>query len=216
MPLFFDTNVPIGYIFKWDPWHIYAKNAFESNDLKYWSNTVLEETHKKLIELKDDYSNFLHDIHHIIRNQEGFFNKDDIMSLADSSEVDLESKKKHLIIESIWDKEGFAYEENSRTISNSLDGIIMDFNSDIYHRKNKFSVNTLLHKRIKDYPKIKEELKKEIHYPDYEIFLDAHDLCFIHSNLEFVTSDYNERKIEYVKSQTSIPTITDLRKFVFK
>ncbi len=60
MPLFFDTNVPIGYIFKWDPWHIYAKNAFESNDLKYWSNTVLEETHKKLIELKDDYSNFLH------------------------------------------------------------------------------------------------------------------------------------------------------------
>lgn len=49
-----------------------------------------------------------------------------------------------------------------------------------------------------------------------KFFLDAHDLCFIHSNLEFVTSDYNERKIEYVKSKTSIPTITDLRKFVFK
>lgn len=221
MPLFFDTNVPIGYIFKWDPWHTYAKNAFKKNafkskDSKYWSKTVLNETNKKLIEHKHDYSNFLYDIHHQLKNQEGFFKKDDIISLADSSKVDLEFKKRRLVVESIWDKEGFGYEENSSTISNSLYGIMMDFNSDIYRRKNKFSANTHLHNRTKDYPKVKNELKKEIHYPDYEIFLDAHDLCFIHSNLEFVTSDYNQRKIEYVKSQTIIPTITDLKKFVFK
>jgi len=62
---------------------------------------------------------------------------------------------------------------------------------------------------------IQKSLRKEIHYPDYEIFLDAHDLCFIHKNLEFITSDYAEKKIDYVKSQTNITRITDLRKFIF-
>ncbi|MGP8023349.1 MAG: hypothetical protein ACLPHE_04885 [Methanobacterium sp.] len=91
----------------------------------------------------------------------------------------------------------------------------MDFNSDVYSREKKFSSNLQLHIRKKEYPKIKQALRKEIHYPDYEIFLDAHDLCFIHKNLEFITSDYAEKKIDYVKSQTNITRITDLRKFIF-
>lgn len=215
MPLFFDTNVPIGYIFKWDPWHTYANNAFKNPDPKFWSSNVLNETNNKLDEHKQNYINFLYDVYHKIKNSEGFFRKDDILSLANSSEVDLESKKKQSVIESIWDTEGLAYEENSSDITNIFNKIIMDFNSDVYIRKNKFNLNVQLHVRTKEYPKIKQALRKEIHYPDYEIFLDAHDLCFIQKNLEFITSDYTEKKIEYVKSQTNITRITDLRKFIF-
>lgn len=215
MPLFFDTNVPIGYIFKWDPWHNYANNAFKNPDLKFWSINVLNETNDKLDEHKQDYINFLNDVYYKIKYSEGFFRKDEILSLANSSEVDLKSKKRQSVIESIWDTEGFAYEENSSNIANTLNKIIMDFNSDVYNRKKNFNLNVQLHERTKEYPKVKQALKKEIHYPDYEIFLDAHDLCFKQKNLEFITSDYAEKKIQYVKSQTNITTITDLRKFIF-
>lgn len=215
MPLFFDTNVPIGYIFKWDPWHRYANNVFKNKDSKYWSKTVEDETNFKLNEKKEEYLDLLYDLCHQLKNLEGFLKRDDIISLANSSKSNLKLEKRISVIESIWETEGFNYEENSDNILFSLNRTIMDFNHDIYYRKKKFSSNVQLHSRIKKYSKIKKELKEKIHYPDYEIFLDAHDLCSIHKDLEFVTSDYNTENIEYVKSKTSICKITDLRTFVF-
>lgn len=215
MPLFFDTNVPVGYIFKWDPWHTFATNAFNNGDLKYWSETVENETNDKLNDHTRDYLNFLNAIRYKLKISDGFFKKDDLIPLVNSSEIDLDSRKRRIVIESIWATEGFNYEEHSQKILDSLNNITMDFNKDVYSRKNDFSSKVQLHKRTKQYSKIKRELKEKIHYPDFEIFLDAHDLCLIHSDLEFITSDYKTENIEYVKSKTLIRTIKDLREYVF-
>lgn len=214
MPLFFDTNVPVGYIFKWDPWHSYADKAFANGDSKYWSQTVVNETHKKFKEKKQDYSYFLSDVYRLLEKKKGFFKKDDLISFALKSRSSLKNDKKIIIIEKIWESEGFNYDENIDLILKSLNQIIMDFNSDVYLRKNQFQSNMILHHRQKNYPKLKDKLKKKIHHPDYDIVLDAHDLCSIHSNLEFITSDYREENIEFIKSETDISTITDLRKFI--
>lgn len=216
MPLFFDTNVPVGYIFKWDPWHTFANNAFKTKDSKYWSETVENETNYKLNKLKRKYSELLLCICHKLKHSEGFFKKDDIIKWVNSFKINnLKHKKRVLVIESIWATEGFGYEESCDKILNSFSRIKMDFDSDVYSRKKKFSSNVHLHKRMKRYSKIKKELEEKIHQPDLDIFLDAHDLCFIHNDLEFITSDYNPENIAYVKSKTRIHEIIDLESFVF-
>ena len=53
------------------------------------------------------------------------------------------------------------------------------------------------------------------HYPDFEIYLDAHDLCFTYHDLEIITSDYKQEIVDYVIANTCISKITDLRKLYF-
>lgn len=216
MPLFFDTNVPVGYIFKWDPLHTYANKAFEIEDLKYWSKTVVNETDHKLKDISGKYIELLNSIYHELKNSEGFFNKKYLLTKAKSFKIkDLNLEKRMIIIESIWATEGFGYEEDSIKLSNSFYRIKMDLAHDLYSRKKNFSSNVQLHNRMKTYPKLERVLRKKIHPPDFDIFLDAHDLCSIHSDLEFITSDYNPENIEYVKSKTNIHKITDLKGLVF-
>ena len=64
MPLFFDTNMPIGYIFKWDPWHAYVLNVVEEKDSKYWSVTVEKESYRKFKHFRKNYIDLLYLLWH--------------------------------------------------------------------------------------------------------------------------------------------------------
>jgi len=211
MPIFFDTNVPVGYIFKWDPWHPYAESAFAIEDLKYWSETVKNETRRKIKEFKNSYSNLLLFLWSELKNTEGKFSKKDIIQLANSSEIDLDTRKIRITIEEIWKNEKFKPMENSKKIADTFDRIALDLNRDVDFRKKEFRSNMQFHTRTGKYPTIQKILEKKIHYPDVDIFLDAHDLCFKHKNLEVITSDYNPENIKHVKSYTLIRTITNLK-----
>ncbi|MDR0911044.1 MAG: hypothetical protein LBM96_00400 [Methanobrevibacter sp.] len=70
MSLFFDTNVCIGYIFKWDPWHEKAVGLFNEDIGSYFSQSVLEEIFKVFNTLVNGYIRFLEKLNYEIFNSE--------------------------------------------------------------------------------------------------------------------------------------------------
>ncbi|MCL2115630.1 MAG: hypothetical protein FWH29_05345 [Methanobrevibacter sp.] len=215
MSLFFDTNVLIAYIFKWDPWYSYAKNTFKETSNSYFSDTVDEEVSKKFQELLKKYVCFLDLLIRKLQQFKGFLTKKDLLRIANLINVKKINKLK--IIESIWDDEGFNFDENCEFIVSTLKEIKSDFKQDSFSRKTNFVSMLELHIRNREHPNIERELKKKIHFPDWKIFLDAYDL-FIYKepNLEVVTSDAKPENIEYILKITKLPKITDLASRVFK
>jgi len=215
MSLFFDTNVLIGYIFKWDPWHSYADNTFKDNRKKYFSDTVEYEMGKKFQELLRKYTCFLNLLIRKLQSLNGFLTKEMLLKIA--NQINIKNINKLTIIESIWADEGFNFDENKDYIVSILKEIKFDFKQDVFGRKTNFVSILELHIRNRRHSDIERNLKKKIHFPDWKIFLDAYDL-FISKEpyLEVVTSDAKPKNLEYIKKITNLPKITDLASKVFK
>lgn len=211
MPLFFDTNMPIGYIFKWDPWHAYVLNVVEENDSKYWSVTVEKESYKKFKHFRKNYVDLLYLLWHELKRKEGFSSKKNLFKISESYKK-LDDKKKRIVFKSIWENEGFSYEESNSKLASTFDSLITNFNIDSETRKKDFRKLVQLHKRTKNYTEIKSQLEKRLHPPDDDIILDAHDLCFKIPDLEIVTAD-GKLDVDCIKSQTNIKTITFLKDY---
>ena len=215
MSLFFDTNVLIGFIFKWDPWHSYAKNTFKEQCKKYFSDTVEEEVNKKFHKLLKKYVSFLDMLIRKLQSSNGFLTKEDFLKIA--HQINIQKINKLKIAESIWVDEKFNFDEEKDVIIHSLKEIKSIFKHESFSRKGYFFSIIELHIRNHRYPEVERKLKNKIHFPDWKIFLDAYDLFLLREPyLEVITSDAKPKDIDYIKKITNLPKITDLASRVFK
>jgi len=92
MSFFFDTNVCIGFIFKWDPWYEKAKEILMKKKSSYFSDTVKEECGKKFNILNKEYIKFLDNLEDkVTKSPKDIFMKNDLIYISSKIPV----KKKH-------------------------------------------------------------------------------------------------------------------------
>lgn len=204
MDYFLDTCVEIGYVFCTDPWNEKSVTIFNDNDNLHYSNTVDIEFNKKYHEIYRENRNFLISLKDILNFEE---DKEKTLTLNDLNhkswqvQSNIDENKKEKIIETIWEFcKSQHYQTNLgdtvcklKTLLIYIDKFIRNFNGSILKRKNLFESKVMFHKRDDEYSEIYEKLEKNnVHYPDNDIVLDAHDLSLKKSiELEFITADKN-------------------------
>jgi hypothetical protein len=215
MSIFYDTNVLIGYVFKWDPWHVYSLNSFKDKRKKYWSKTVQEEFNSKIEKMIENDKKFLSLIELKLNNYDELLTKDKLLKIA--FKIKIKHRNKESIINGIWEFANLNYEVESEELSYKIENIISEFRYDINSKKNSCKQYLTIHIRNEKYTELKNKLELKIHFPDSEIFLDAHDLCILKEpDLEVITSDAKPENIDYIKKILKINKITDLATHVFK
>ena len=113
MTFFFDTNVCIGYIFRWNPWHEKAQDLFSQEKEIFWSDTVKEECKKVFLELVQEYTIFLINIKDkVVESYKGSFFKNDLQKMVKNIPVTKNRQNQEIIdknnvISSIFEDEGW-------------------------------------------------------------------------------------------------------------
>lgn len=114
---------------------------------------------------------------------------------------DFNENKKEKCVEIFWEfcKAKHEYDVDLKInvckvqhLLNRISRFIRSFERGIKNRRADFERKVIYHsKRNKKYPKLLKELENNnIHYPDYCIILDAHDLSLTENlDLEFITAD---------------------------
>ncbi|MDR3062784.1 MAG: hypothetical protein LBU40_01420 [Methanobrevibacter sp.] len=122
MKFFFDTNVCIGYIFKWDPWHIKANSIFNKNKELYWSETVEKECREVFNRLKNEYISFLDNLKNkLLAHNKYILYEKDLLKIGKTIPVGKNKNKKDIInkfkiISSIWEEKGWYEEQKNHLI----------------------------------------------------------------------------------------------------
>ncbi|MDR1721683.1 MAG: hypothetical protein LBR24_01380 [Methanobrevibacter sp.] len=216
MVFFFDTNVCIGYIFKWDPWHSKSNELFSKDENSYWSQTVKEEVFNLFNKLVEVYLNFLDNLKkEIINHNIDVFKINDLLKLANKVTIQKNRQKdminKNIIVNSIWDENGW-YEVTKDDLVHYLDKILIDYIKIHFEKFNKCGNALVLTSKTDNYEDLKNIfINDNLHYPDWQICLDAHDLACKIENLVFVTADYDLIKcLEPILSKTNITSILKL------
>ena len=196
MTFFFDTNVCIGFIFKWNPWHDQAIILFNKECDSYWSETVKEECIIVFQKLVREYIVFLNNIKNkILTAQKDFFLVTDLFNIVKQINVTLNHEGKEIIdkikvISTIFEDEGW-YDISKEDILDYLNELSLNFSIYSFERFKKCDEKLKLHPKTSNHHEIKKILKSNnIHKPDWQICLDAHDLASNVSDLKFVTSDF--------------------------
>ncbi|MDR2545051.1 MAG: hypothetical protein LBD03_05840 [Methanobrevibacter sp.] len=216
MAFFFDTNVCLGYIFKWDPWYTKSKELFKKDEDNYWSETVKKEVYDVFNNLLYEYVIFLDNLkHEIINHNINLFKKNDLIKLSNNVSVQKTHGKdminKNIIINSIWDENGW-FEVTKDDLSKYLNKLFINFNKIHFEGYDKCNECLILTPKNDNYEDLKNIfLINNIHFPDWQICLDAHDLASKIEDLVFVTADYSLIKsLEPLLNETNIMNILKL------
>ncbi|WP_323736510.1 hypothetical protein PXD04_00630 [Methanosphaera sp. ISO3-F5] len=194
MKSFVDTNVSIAYMFSIDPLNNKSMSVFKEYERIFWSKMVkneckqvFENKRKILVKFYKDLVNYL--------KPENFhnysFNELKKYVFRNYSR----SKKREQILSSL-DKFWYNYvNERFPTYTSFVQAInncLKDLKHLLYCRKEEWEKNTFLtEKRTEKYLDLKNKLKSlNVHSPDDEIVLDAHDFNLRNNiHLDFITFD---------------------------
>lgn len=200
MSYFFDTNVCIGYVFSWDPWHDSSSTVFLEGKNLYWSDRVKKESKNKYRTFIRKYRTFIHKFISTIKNK----TREELNKGECISEIEIVCPNDDYIqhlknwVKNIWSNYNLNdYNEPKNKIINILNQVRLSFGDISNTRKSKFERFVMEKNRDVEYPEIKQALHLKaiqndysIHIPDDLILLDAHHLCVNEiPDLEFVTSD---------------------------
>ncbi|MCL2157705.1 MAG: hypothetical protein FWH54_06760 [Methanobrevibacter sp.] len=196
MTFFFDTNVCIGYIFRWEPWHEKAKNLFNKNELSYWSDTVKDECANILQKLVQEYIIFLNNTKDkITDSKKNSFLMNDFLNIVKDIPIRLNYDGKEIIdkfkvIYDIFEDEMW-YDVSQHDLVIYLDKLSLNFRIRSFLKFRKCEEKLMLHPKTSNHDDTKKLfINNKIHYPDWQICLDAHDLGLTICDLIFVTADH--------------------------
>lgn len=205
MNYFLDTCVELGYVFCTDPWNDKSVKVFDETDYLHYSYCVDREFDKKYHEFLKEQKNLFYSL----RDELKIENPDKLLSLDTlilKSKIiplkrDFNENKKEKCVEIFWEfcKAKHEYDVDLKInvckvqhLLNRISRFIRSFERGIKNRRADFERKVIYHsKRNKKYPKLLKDLENNnIHYPDYCIILDAHDLSLTENlDLEFITAD---------------------------
>jgi predicted nucleic acid-binding protein len=219
MTFFFDTNVCIGYIFKWNPWHETAEEIFEKETGSHWSQTVKDESKNVFNILIKEYNKFLDNVYHsILESDKDIFNEEDILEIASEINVKKNLKKRDIIdkervIKSIWEENGW-YDMGKHDLATYLHNLSLNLNIISFASFSNCNNNLKLHPKASKNKDMKTILINEgIHFPDWQICLDANNIGEDIENLTFVTADHDLiRRLTPIINKTEIKEIFEMDK----
>ena len=194
MNSFVDTNVSIAYIFSIDPLNNKSMAVFREYDNIYWSKLVKSECGNVFKSKRKILVKFFNDLANDV-NPEDFhdFKFNDLENYLMRKYSD--GKKRDNILSSLrkfWDN---YVNERFPTYNSFIQAVqvcLNDLKSLIYDRKNNWEHNTsLTQDRVEKYLDLKNKLNDlNVHHPDDEIVLDAHDFNLKNDfSLDFITFD---------------------------
>lgn len=194
MNCFVDTNVPIAFIFRIDPFNHKSNSVFRRYDSIFWSEFVKCECekafNKKLNILTRFYRGLLKDLK--IDGFNDFSFKDLIRYFRQKSYDGKDGKRIESSLSVFWDEyvsESFPSYENFKTAVTSC---IHDLQFESHKRKRGwYGQVKLTEKRVKSYFDLKRMLDDfGVHPSDNRVILDAHDHNLrTDFDLDFVTFD---------------------------
>lgn len=203
MDQFIDTNMCIGYAFKCDKWHEPANKFITNNNNTYYSDQVLEEFENKFEEIYTDIKIFMDSIPNIISQKKFYLNYQEFeyTILRNTKNCTLDKTKKIKIIELFWEKYYRCSMDNPQIMKLEFSNFNVNYFKKHDSKKDELLNILIFHNcglnNYKKYRKYINKLKsKDVHYPDYAIVLDAHDLglkrdvCFATTDEQF----YNKIK----------------------
>lgn len=223
MDYFLDTCVEVGYVFCTDPWNDNSVDVFNDNENLHYSHTVKREFNKKYHEIYNENRNFLRSLMDVLNLES---DKEKLLSLDEFNqkswqvnlEEEIDERKKEKIIKTLWEfsKSKHLKTESGNTVCKVktlliyISKFIRNFNYGLLQRKRAFESKVMIHTRYDKYQELYDKLdENNIHYPDNNIVLDAHDLSLKRNiALEFITADRN-----MVNNVNSIVGLLNINKF---
>ena len=213
MNAFIDTNVSIAYVFLIDPLNKPSSSVFRNYENIFFSELVKLEFddvfYKKLEILIKFFKKIRRDL------KKGKLVEITLNNLKRYAKDENYTKKelKHIInsLTIFWDKYVNERFPNANSFKIAIDKCLKDLKILTYSRKTYLeNFLKITEKRTKKYSNLKNKLKENsLHYPDYEIILDAHDHNLKNSyDLDFITfdkdcckgaklSDFSFNKVKY-------------------
>lgn len=193
MDTFLDTNVPIAYLFLFEPSNSYSEKIFEEYDDIYWSSNVINEFNNRVSEKQEYILEFYYDLDIYLNEISELINIGMIFSYLKNNdygkkENDIKSSFKYF-----WNSY-FPYEEYIPIshMKEALKDFRRELSNKLHQRRNFINSYLILpQERTYSYFNIKKNLKNlDLHNSDIEIILDGHDVGLNLDNpLDFITFD---------------------------
>jgi hypothetical protein len=201
---FFDTNLPIAFVFQINSLHDKSKKAFNDYSKVYWSYFVKKEYERRYNEKLDNLLNFFQDFKFELENPtREFYTVDDMLNYAKryggKSKKDFSSS-----LYSFWNKySGMETHLPFSSLKNNVSDCLNDLsiNTEI-NGLNLERIMQLAPQRTKSYSNIDAMLKNHgVKDADRNVILDGHDFaCFSSDPVDFVSFDercyYGARNVE--------------------
>lgn len=194
MNSFADTNVSIAYVFSIDPLNNKSKAVFKEYDTIYWSKIVKTEFKKVFKNKRKILLKFYKELENNLKPEDFHdFQYRDLKKYVMENYSDNYKRKQILsTLKKFWDKYVNERFPGYNSFIHAIHNCLIDLKNLVYNRKNKWETNTLLTaKRTDKYIYLKKKLASfNVHSPDDDIVLDAHDFNLRNNILlDFITFD---------------------------
>lgn len=191
---FFDTNIPIAYVFHINSSHNKSVKAFKSYSKVYWSNFVKKEFENRYNEKFNNISKFFHDFQLQLDNPESeFYSSNDLFQFVWLNYSDKLMEDAKGSIHPFWNEYvGIESQVSFASMKENVNQCLNDLLINSTIRKNKIlSTMQLTPQRTKSYSNIDAMLKNQgVKAADRTVTLDGHDFaCFSNDSIDFVTFD---------------------------
>jgi len=210
--LFLDNNIPIGFCFRQDPQHTFAKKLFNHSCSLNWSNNVEYEFNKVFDRKRNAYDDWIFDLITELNNIDSPLNKNDVINISIKLNLDSFDRKPLVkLIKDFWIESNLREYEPPSKIVPLLNKYKRSFTKKLLTDKKYCFRKIFSHTRRLTYPNIAQQLnidgKDDLNFSgnDMNICLDAHDLGKTIPKLKFITDD---NKI--LKEKISIENITKI------
>ena len=191
---FFDTNLPIAFVFHVDSFHHKSKEAFKSYSTVYWSDFVKKEFNNRYEEKFDNVSQFFQDFQLELEFPEKeLYSFNDLTTFArrNFSGRVMEDAERSII--PFWKKYiGIESQVPFFQMRQDVDECLNDLLINTSIRKTQvLNIMQLTPQRRKSYSNIESLLKNQgVKGADRTVILDGHDFaCFSSEPIDFVTFD---------------------------
>lgn len=200
MKAFNDTNVPVAYVFLFEPQCVMARHIIcDEYDEVYWSENVVDEFQDRVGEKQVNLLRFYEKLEIELYSYRKFeYSLRQLEKFAENfSYTDARQEKD--VLESIKQFWNYYFQHSNKCVIENMIDSVKDFNTFlqtvVFDRmdfcENSHIITDELHKRTEQYPKLYNLLKKNgVHNEDRIIALDAHDFSKTLDNpLDFITFD---------------------------
>lgn len=200
MKAFNDTNVPVAYVFLFEPQCVIANHIIcEEYDEVYWSENVVDEFQDRVTEKKNNLIRFYEKLEIELYSYRKFeYSIRQLEKFAENFSY-MDSKQEKDVLESIKLFWNYYFQHSNKCVTENMIESVKDFNtflqSVIFDRmdfcEDSYIITDELHKRTEQYSKLYNLLQKNgVHKEDCIIALDAHDFSkTLDDPLDFITFD---------------------------
>lgn len=213
MEAFTDTNVPISYVFLFEPKNKIADYILSNEyDTVYWSGKVVTEFQNRTIEKKDNLLDFFDELQlELYDYRKLYYRLSQLEDFAKNFSY-TDSKHEEDVTQSISLFWNYYFSHSNKCVIENMIESVRDFrtylNTIVFDRmdfcEDSYVLTDDSHKRSKKYPNLYSLLDSydDVHDEDIQIALDAHDFSKTLKNpLDFITFD---KKFYYALVNTNL------------